>query len=904
MTSASRAHPWTVRVGVWLLGLALVPLAGALWMTVGSVHTIDQARRDVADVHRTTDRLVVLTELRSRLLDERNWWSAQAGMRQLGIENEVARDLTGLDVDGELVATRERIDDVLASDEFGIRDRLLGIRSRVAGDEDLGEIGRELLALEAEVADLAEAHIEHLATVIGDVGDAGELNRCLQILGHAADARQAMATQFSAFWGLNFTVGAIDRREEFTKVVHQGERRQSAIDAILRLSRPDSAVRDAIADLHESQEQRIYGEAIGRLIVRELDGVRAPADGLLGITDDLTASAQIFTAGSVVTEAHLRLVDAASDEIDSAAATVDARTNARIRDAVIVAAVVAFATLSFVFAVAAVIGRPLRKLSDSAARLSAGDTDVRVKPGGPSEVRQATAALNEAVDHLARAERQATALADGRFEDPVLHEPAPGALGHSLQQAVGTLTATLADREEFRRRLSHEARHDSLTQVPNRRAVMYHLDRSLARTRRAETLLAVMFVDLDGFKAVNDLEGHPAGDAVLCTVAARLVEAVREGDQVGRLGGDEFLVVAEPVANADEAIALAERLQTVISEPVDLDGTLLAVSASIGITLVGADTAHSADEVLRDADLAVYKAKSEGRARIILCDEDLRAELEARSDVERSVRAAIERDELSVHYQPIVRPGTGDILALEALVRWNRPGIGLVRPDDFIPLSERTDLVVDIDRWVIDRVAEQLARWQDDDVLHGVPVAINISGRHLGRVDFADGVLERLYRRGVDPSLVIVEVTESALLHDLVRAAERLEVLRQHGVRVSIDDFGTGYTSLAHLRTLPVDILKIDRSFTSDTTASSLVKLIIDTGHLLGARITAEGIETPEQAEILTGLGSDELQGFLFGRPMPASALRDRLADRSGGPARREQVSPVPAPSPGSRAGL
>jgi EAL domain-containing protein (putative c-di-GMP-specific phosphodiesterase class I) len=248
------------------------------------------------------------------------------------------------------------------------------------------------------------------------------------------------------------------------------------------------------------------------------------------------------------------------------------------------------------------------------------------------------------------------------------------------------------------------------------------------------------------------------------------------------------------------------------------------------------------------------------------------------ADLEYAIREAIAEDQLELFYQPITRATDSSVIGLEALLRWNRPGLGLVPPDDFIPFAERSDLIIAIDRWVIRQVARQLALWAAMFDTAPVPVSINVSGRHLGFDEFTSNVLLPLEEFRIDPAWVVIEVTESSVLDDLGDAAAKLQILRSHGIRVAIDDFGTGYTSLAHLRTLPIDILKIDRSFTGDPDAESLVKLIIDTGHLLGARITAEGIETDAQARQLAALGADELQGYLFGRPCaPVHLTDDRI---------------------------
>ena len=387
-----------------------------------------------------------------------------------------------------------------------------------------------------------------------------------------------------------------------------------------------------------------------------------------------------------------------------------------------------------------------------------------------------------------------------------------------------------------------------------------------------------MFIDLDGFKHVNDSVGHAAGDTVLTTVSSRLTNAVRDGDHVGRLGGDEFVVVAEPIVGVAEAVQLAQRLINAIGEPIAAEGTSVLVTASIGVAISDGTSDLTADELLRDSDLAVYKAKDTGRGRLELCDEDLRADLKTRTDIERELKEAVYSDQLTLYYQPIIDCVTRHLVTVEALIGWNHSDRGVVLPDDFIPLAERSDLIIQIDRWVLERVTRQLRDWSSDAELSGTPVAINVSARHLESDQFVSDILDPLAAHGVDPSLVILEVTETTLLHDLQRAAAKLQELRDHGMQIAVDDFGTGYTSLAHLKTLPVDILKIDRSFTTDAGASSLVRLIIDTGHLLGARVTAEGIENSEQADTMAGMGTDELQGYLYGRPAPPAALKSMVA--------------------------
>ncbi len=598
----------------------------------------------------------------------------------------------------------------------------------------------------------------------------------------------------------------------------------------------------------------------------DVRGVRAlDQNGRLGGDDAL--GADIASIDIAIGQAHAELVSAATDGPRALSAR---------------AALLAAASAAMAFALTHVIGRPLKRLALGAQSLRDGSATEALKPSGPTEIREAMLAINEAAAHIKLVERQAKVLAEGRLDDEVLNERAPGALGQSLQAAVQTLTVSLSEREEFRRRLAHEATHDGLTQLANRKASLAHLEKSVARTARSGGSLAVMFIDLDYFKDINDNYGHPVGDAVLWTLGKRLGKALRAGDHVGRIGGDEFLVIAEPVQGPDEARHLAKRLETQISEPMTIGDITISMTASIGVAVTNDMNDLTATELLYDADLAVYRAKELGRSRIELCDDSLHQELNRRAVIEDALRRALANDELTMYFQPILDAESAALRGLEALIRWDRPGFGLTSPDVFIPIAERSELISDIDNFVVRYVVNQIDAWTSNPILRHIPVSINISGRHLASATFVSDIMTPVRHAQIDPALLVLEITESALLDDLDDAALKLQQLRDHSIRIAIDDFGTGYTSLGHLRSLPVDVLKIDRSFINDASASSLVKLIVDTGHLIGASITCEGIETVEQAEHFTALGSDSLQGYLFARPMPAAAIQRELNATNG----------------------
>ena len=423
------------------------------------------------------------------------------------------------------------------------------------------------------------------------------------------------------------------------------------------------------------------------------------------------------------------------------------------------------------------------------------------------------------------------------------------------------LTALLAllDRAGRRRtrdgQLRRLAFEDSLTGLPNR---------SLFEQRIAETLAAgqhavVAFLDLDDFKRVNDSLGHAAGDRLLQIAGDRLRNALRAGDTVARLGGDEFAILAP---GADETEALVARLFGVLAAPVMLEGKRLHLRASIGVA--STDTGH---DLLRNSDLAMYAAKAAGTNRCTVFTADLHTNAVARLDRREQLERAIENEELVLHYQPIVDLDLGRNAGFEALVRWQHPERGLLGPGEFIPLAEETGLIVPLGRWVLRDAARQAATWG------GAPyLSVNVAGAQLEQPGFVEEVETALRDAGLAPERLVLEVTESSLVGD--DSAEVLQALRRLGIRLAIDDFGTGYSSLSYLRRFPMDILKIDRSFTRDACEdSALLNAIVAMGESLGLVLVPEGIEEPEQAEALRALGCRLGQGFLFGRPVPADQL-------------------------------
>jgi diguanylate cyclase (GGDEF)-like protein len=445
------------------------------------------------------------------------------------------------------------------------------------------------------------------------------------------------------------------------------------------------------------------------------------------------------------------------------------------------------------------------------------------------------------------------------------------------------VTARVELEEELRRRASH----DELTGLLNRRAFTSRLTARLDAGRPGR--LGVLFVDLDDFKAVNDTAGHVVGDALLVEVARRLCAAVRTDDLVARFGGDEFVALIEGSGPGD-ILAAAERLRTALSGPYDVASEEIATRASIGVAVAG--PAATADELLRNADLAMYRAKAGGRDRTELYVPEMHAEAVHRFALAGELRHAVEAELLELRYQPIVDLADGHVRRLEALLRWRRPDGTEVAPGQFVPIAEQAGLIVPLSRWVLREALREVAGWR----LHGlsVGIAVNLSARQLDDPDLVDDVARALAEHGVPACALLLEVTENVLVDNLARSSERLAALRALGVGVALDDFGTGFSSLGYLSRLPVDVLKVDRSFVAalgrDEDGAALVRTIMALAADLRLETVAEGVETPAQLETLRALGYHSAQGFVFARPQPADAVEPLVRAGFG-----TLVAPVPA---------
>ena len=450
-------------------------------------------------------------------------------------------------------------------------------------------------------------------------------------------------------------------------------------------------------------------------------------------------------------------------------------------------------------------------------------------------------------------------------------------------QALANVLGDVVDRQATDDDIRHRAVHDPLTGLPNRLLFLDRLGQATERQRRRrDTLTAVLALDLDRFKLVNESLGHRAGDDLLAAAAPRLRQAVRSSDTVARFSGDEFGILLEDITGEQDAIDMAERIAGVFTRPFVLDGTEHFVTVSIGIAL--AEGGERAEDLLRDADAAMHRAKERGRARYELFDEALRGRALSRLRVENDLRRALERDELTLHYQPLVSLPTRAMVSVEALVRWDHPVRGRISPLDFIPVAEENGLIEPIGRWVLEHACRQAAEWYGarPDAAP-LTMSVNLSAAQVANRGLAETVAAALRVSGLDPACLALELTESMLVGDNEELSETLVALKALGVRLVLDDFGTGYSSLSYLTRLPLDALKVDRSFVdglgTESRDTAVTEAIVAMSRALSLRVVGEGAETAQQVAELARLGCDLVQGFHFSRPVPAAEITRMLAE-------------------------
>lgn len=451
-----------------------------------------------------------------------------------------------------------------------------------------------------------------------------------------------------------------------------------------------------------------------------------------------------------------------------------------------------------------------------------------------------------------------------------------------VYRMTGSLT-DVTEQKQAEKQLLYNAFHDALTGLPNRALFMDRLKHALGEVKKGDGYsFGVLFLDLDRFKVVNDSLGHQIGDQLLVAAARRLEACLRPGDTVARLGGDEFAIILDHVRHVSDAIQAAERIRERLAAPFNISDHEVFISASIGIAL-NQTASEEPDEIMRNADTAMYRAKDQGRGCFELFNKSMHARNAALSQLETGLRGALAHNEFSVHYQPIISLESWRISGFEALLRWEHPEHGYISPLKFIPVAEETGLIIQIGQWVLREACQQLRLWQEQFPSDPpLSISVNLSGKQFSQRDLIDCISQILSETGLDPSSLKIEITESAIIENIDAAAMMLKRIKALGIRVCLDDFGTGYSSLSYLHRFPIDTLKIDRSFVSRINLPKnveIVKTILTLAGNLGMDVVAEGVETREQVLQLTGLNCEYVQGYLLSKPIDGRAMRDLISE-------------------------
>jgi len=866
-----------------LVLLVLLPASGLIKVRADQFSDLGDRRGRLDRIEsRAQERIDALT-LRGALYEEWKWRTVLLAVDSLGADESLANQLLGLDV-GEVAASAVADVDQLVADGVGAPtvtvEDISTLRGRLDGTVVSSRDAFEVVGARLDSAGLAAA--DELVELAEGIPDGDRLIARMRTTELLAEGHSNLSAQFLAYFGSRFSV-EIEPVLELQRLAALRSSFRSMLAELAENPASSQAIQTTIDELRSDSALTSYQAVVDEhlavaitsgLVAEEGDlfaNAFADIDRIITVFDSSTTSIEDWL---IATESSgSDLLDTVVDNVSAANADIShTRRSVFIQAAVMIVAIVV---------VTMIIRRPIRRLTALAALVRDG-RPIDIAPSGPSEVHHAGQVLVEAGSNQELIRLQAVALADGKLDDPVLQLTASGDAGRLAAEATRALSRSIAETRSYQAQLSYQATHDGLTGLRNRPATVEALAGAMSRMRSHELSTAVLFIDLDEFKPINDTYGHAAGDQALIEISKRLLATTRQGDVVGRMGGDEFVIVYESATSAEEVDEFAQRVRGTVRESIWISGMQVNVGCSIGISMTSPDDgitdltqppADLARAAISHADLAVYAAKAAGRNAVKFCTDEMRAADTRLQDAEAALRHVVADGGLELHFQPVIGPDHA-VVGFEALARWRQADGTMAMPDDFIAIAERSDLIVSLDRWVIDEAARTLADWQENSVLSGLWLAVNVSSRHLDHPEVAAHVLDPLELHEIEPILFMIEVTETAAVNDIDRTRERLQRIRRAGVRVAIDDFGTGHSSLTHLSSFEVDVLKLDRSWVSEvdepgSKAEHMLRLMVASGHGLGLRVTAEGIENADQAEAMLAMGADFLQGWHFSRAVP-----------------------------------
>jgi diguanylate cyclase (GGDEF)-like protein len=820
-------------------------------------------------------QIALLNALDSNARQENAMAQINIAIRSLKIPNELATQLLGFDAQDDLVRLRATTDSSILA--LGVRAPELQARFatlRVQTDAMSDLLDPPMKSLLSELRSDTEAELLHAEDLARQVVRSDQVNTDVRDLRLASLVVRSSLDEAGQIADLSVNFTEVDQGQLLGDYFIDSNRYNEAMGQLMAI---DSKLGERATALFNSDDfRKVHDFGASQLKRRMADNSNI----------DPAVIAPFISLSAARSNAVLELVDVAIEQLDATVEMIRSRSNTDLqRELALLISALLIGVVGTVL-VAYRIVRPLRMLRSQSLRLINGDAVVPVKVGGPSEVAVSVRAFNELVESVQLIETQASALANGDLCHPCLAIHAPGRIGESMQAGVGRLKRSIGEERTLRNELRHDASHDRLTGVLNRSGMFDEIRRRLSSQPRQVSSL--VFIDLDGFKAVNDQLGHGAGDEVLCEVARRLETTTGRDHVIARLGGDEFVVATSAATSLDQAIALSNAIIDAIAAPIDLGGQgLVSLSASAGIASV--DEADDVSGLLYAADLAVYRAKAAGRARVEVFDEALRAAISDGLRIEKEVREALATNAITRHVQPVVDAHTGRVVGCEALLRWQRPDGSFVAPNDFLPTAEQSQLIIDIDLAGVAWACDQLAHWRHHDLLRDVRLAINLSARTAQYWDLVRVFERELSRSGIDPSRLAIEITETLFVDDMRSMRSNIAALSALGIVTAIDDFGTGHTSIHQLLSFEADAIKIDRSLSKEACSeqgAQVLGAVIALAHVAGSSVVAEGIETPEVARALLALGVDYFQGFLMARPMSVDALLSWLIQIESGDVR------------------